>query len=173
MLADNFSDIFQRGLEYAWDCEHRLLKELPRIADAVSSDELRSTFLQHLEEAGTRVQRLEGVFARLDRSPYGEGNEPFKVIASEGEKLIHHIARSPLLDAALIFYANQTAHYQIALYGTLRSFANTLGQPDLADLMEISRVEARAADRVLTELAEDSINAQAAKFHNKLPFAII
>src|SRR6266566_2296947 len=123
MLLDNLSDLFQRGLEYAWDCEQLLQKELPKMIEAASSDQLKQVLRQHEVETKGHVSQLKQIFTRLSRAPAGERDEPVRVIVKESEKMIAHLDRSPLLDAALIFSGTQMEQYEIGLYGSLGAFA--------------------------------------------------
>jgi ferritin-like metal-binding protein YciE len=173
MQAETLSDLFERGLEFAWDCEHQLVRDLPRLADAAHSDELRASFLRHLIETKEQILRLERIFTMLNRAPASETCEPVRTIASEAAKLIQHIEPSSLRDAALIFNANQIEHYEIALYGSLLAFARTLGTHEAADLLDITLTEEKVADHNLTSLAENAVNQEAANFRNAAPFAFI
>jgi ferritin-like metal-binding protein YciE len=173
MLLDNLSDLFQRGLEYAWDCEQLLQKELPKMIEAASSDQLKQVLEQHRVETKGHVYHLKQVFTRLDRAPAGEKGEPIRVILKESEKMIGHIDRSPLLDAALIFAGNQIKHYEIGLYDSLCAFARTLGLDEIANLIGEILNEERAAAEALRRLAERSINRAASAVHNPPPFALI
>lgn len=173
MLLDNLSDLFQRGLEYAWDCERLLVKELPKMIDAASSQELKHVLDLHLVEAKTHVYRLEQIFTRLERAPAAEKSEPARIILEECEKMISHLERSPLLDAAIIFSGNQLEHYEISLYGSLAAFARALGLNDAASLLDETLVEEKAADHALTRIAQNSVNLAATAVHNPPPFAMI
>lgn len=173
MLLDNLSDLFQRGLEYAWDCEHLLLKQLPKMAEAATSPELKQTLNASLEETKGHVARLEQVFNRLGRSPAAEKNEPIRIIVEECDRIIGHIDHSALLDAALVFSGNQIEHYEIALYGSLCGFARTLGLDQVASLLDETLGEEKDADHKMTRLAESSINRAASIVHNTPPFALI
>jgi ferritin-like metal-binding protein YciE len=173
MLLDNLSDLFQRGLEYAWDCEHVLLKQLPKMVEAAALQELKQALDLHLVETKGHLYRLEQIFARLDRSPAAEKNEPIRIIAEECDKMIGHIDRSALLDAALVFHGHQIEQYEIGLYESLRGFARTLGLDEVAGLIDQILGEERSAAHQLTELAENSINRAAVSVHNPPPFALI
>src|SRR5579862_8611847 len=127
MMLDNFSDLFQRGLEYAWDCEHLLVKHTPAMVEAASAQDLKHMLDLHLVESKEHVYRLEQIFTRLDRSPAGQKSEPARVIIEECEKMAAHIGRSALLDAAIVFSFRQIGHYEMSLYGSLAAFARTLG----------------------------------------------
>jgi ferritin-like metal-binding protein YciE len=164
--AENLPDLFERGLEFAYDCEQQLMKALPKMAEAVSSVELKNAFEQHLAQTMGQADRLHQIFVSLGRAATADTNHAIQSILNESEKLSKHIDRSPLLDAALIANANQWEHYQIALYGSLCSFARTLELHEFAGLLEQTLGEEKTADQTLTQIAETSVNREAAGFHN-------
>jgi ferritin-like metal-binding protein YciE len=173
MLLDNLSDLFQRGLEYAWDCEHVLLKQLPRMVEAATSQELKQALDLHLVETKAHVYHLEQIFTRLGRSPAAEKGEPIRIIVEECDKMIGHIDHSALLDAALVFCGHQIEQYEIGLYASLCGFARTLGFDEVAALIDEILAEEVIAAGKLTRLAESSINRAASSVHNTPPFALI
>jgi ferritin-like metal-binding protein YciE len=166
MLAENLSDLFQRYLEFAYDGEQQIAKEMPRIIDAVSAAHLRTAFEHSTEQCGTHARRIEKVFACLDRAAAAETNHAIRSIMSESEKLIKHIDRSPLLDTALIILANELRHNEIVLYGALASLARLQGWGEIAGLLEQTLAEEKAADEALTNLAVNLINPEAVGFQN-------
>jgi ferritin-like metal-binding protein YciE len=166
MLAENLSDLFQRGLEFAYDCERHLVKELPKMAEAASSVDLRLAIEAHLSETRSHVERLERVFSILNRAAAEETNHAIRGVTAETQKLIKHIDRSALLDTALIVMGTQMEHYEIALYGSTRSLARLLGFNDAVNLLEQTLDEEKAADKKLTEIALNSINREAIGFQN-------
>jgi ferritin-like metal-binding protein YciE len=173
MLLDNLSDLFQRGLEYAWDCEHVLLKHIPGVVEAASSQELKHTLDLHLVESKSHIYRLEQIFTRLDRSPAAEKSEPARIIVEECERMMSHIGRSALLDAAVIFSFDQIEHYEISLYGSLSAMARTLGLEEAAGMLDEILSEEEAVSQALTRIAENSVNPAAKGVHNTPPFALI
>jgi len=173
MLLDNLSDLFQRGLEYAWDCEHLLLRQLPKMVEAATLQDLKQALDLHLVETKGHVYKLEQVFTRLERSPAAEKNEPIRIIIEECDKMIGHIDRSALLDAALVFYGNQIEQYEIGLYESLCGFARTLNLDEVAGLIDQILGEEKIAAYQLTRLAESSVNHAASYVHNTPPFALI
>lgn len=173
MLLDNLSDLFQRGLEYAWDCEHVLVKHIPDVVEAASSQELKHTLDLHLVESKSHIYRLEQIFTRLDRAPAAEKSEPVRIIVDECERMMSHIGQSPLLDAAVIFSFNQIEHYEISLYGSLSGLARTLGLAEVAAMLDEILAEEKAADQALTRIAGNSVNSAASGVHNAPPFALI
>ncbi len=173
MLLDNLSDLFQRGLEYAWDSEHLLLKQLPRMVEAAAAQELKQALDLHLVETKGHIYRLEQIFTRLDRSPAAEKNEPIRIIVEECEKMIGHIDRSALLDAALVFHGNLMEQYEVGLYESLLGFARTLALDEVASLIDEILGQERYTAHQLTRLADISINRAASDVHNTPPFALI
>ena|ERR1019366_3930403 len=173
MQAENLSDLLQRGLEYAWDCEQHLLKVLPKMEHSAFSEDLKTVLLGMVHSAGGHTGRLNDIFAKLDRSADAEAHEPIRIITAESDKLARHIDRGPLLDAALIMYGNQICHYKIALYGTLCAFARALDMHEIASLLDLNLGDENDSDRELTHLAEKSINRQAAHFQNTPGFIIM
>ena len=173
MLAENLSDIFQRGLEFGYDCQHQLIKGLPKVIAAVRSEELKAELNRQLEESKEQLTRLEQVFAMLNRAPAGETNHSIQSILGEGEKMIKHIDPSPLRDAVLIITGNLVHHNKIALYGSLCALARVLGLGDAARLLEQTLAEERAGDHTLIEIAV-TVNQEAAGYQQKpRGFAII
>jgi ferritin-like metal-binding protein YciE len=173
MLAENLSDIFQRGLEFAYDCQHQLIKGLPKVIEAVSSGPLRVVLQDQLEENKAQLLRLEKVFAELNRAPAGESNGSIQSILGEGEKLIKHIDPSPLRDVTLIITENLVQHNKIALYGSMCALARVLGFDEAARLLQQTLDEERAADQKLNEIAI-TVNREAVGYQQKpRGFAII
>ena len=173
MLLDSLSDLFQRGLEYAWDCEHLLAKEIPKMVESATAPELKQALEMHVGETKSHIYRLKQIFTRLDRAPAGEKSESARIIMAECEKMTSHVERSALLDAILIFSANQVAHYEISLYGSLAAFARTLGFEEVASLLDETVVEEKSADQALTRIAERRVNTAASSVHQTPPFALI
>lgn len=163
--VENAQDFFELGLKYAYDCEQQLIKALPKMAEASSSGQLQSAFNQHLEETRRHAQRLERVFQDLGVEPDTQSNDVVKNLIKEGEKMISNIDRSPLLDAALIVAGNQVEHYEMAVYGSLRTWAQLLGRTQSARLLEETLTEEKAADQKLTQIGETSVNREALNVH--------
>jgi ferritin-like metal-binding protein YciE len=173
MLLDNLSDLFQRGLEYAWDCENMLVKHIPKVVEAASSQELKQALDLHLVESKAHIYRLEQIFTRLERSPAAEKSEPVRIILEECERMMAHVGHSPLLDAAAIFSFKQVEHYEISLYGSLAALAQTLGLDEVAGMLDEILAEEKAANQGLTRIAENSVNRAAKDVHKTPPFALI
>jgi len=163
MKIQSLRDLFEIELQYAYDCEQKLVKKgLPGMIKNSSSPELRQALEQHLEETRTHVSRLEQVFKSFGTKADTKGNDVFDEMASAAEDSVSHIDASALRDAALIVNGNQVEHYEMAIYGSLVAFANQLGLRDAAPLLQQTLEEEKAADAKLTQIAESSINRQAA-----------
>jgi ferritin-like metal-binding protein YciE len=131
------------------------------MASASSSSALRQAFESHLVETQGHVERLERIFGQLNEKSSGEGCDAMKGLIKEGDKVVSHIDESPLRDAGLIGAANRVEHYEMAGYGTARTFAQMLGLNEAVQLLERTLEEEKAADRKLTSIAEQMVNENA------------
>jgi ferritin-like metal-binding protein YciE len=164
MKIESMRDLFLEQIQDLYDAEQRLTKALPEMADAATSPELRRAFEEHLTETEGQITRLERVFTELGEDPKGTTCEAMKGLIKEGDNVADDIDRSPLRDAALIAAANRVEHYEIAAYGSARSFAQSLGMEQAVSLLEQTLREEKAADEKLTQLAESMVNEQARQF---------
>jgi len=155
-------DLFQAQLEDLYDAETRLTKALPQMADAATSPELQEAFRDHLRETEGQLRRLETIFKQLGKEPHRETCEAMKGLIKEGEEMVQALGDSATKDAALIAAAQRVEHYEIAGYGTARTFAQQLGHNKIAQLLQESLDEEGAADKKLTAIAERTVNVQAA-----------
>src|SRR5437764_450797 len=157
-------ELFGIELCYAYDCEKKLVeKGLPDMIQSATSRELRSALEQHLQETRTHITRLERVFSSIAMAPETKTNDIFDKMASAAKDSKSNIDDSPLRDAALIANANLVEHYEIATYGTLKSFARHLGLQDAAALLQETLNEEKQADAKLTQIGEEIMNPQAAR----------
>jgi ferritin-like metal-binding protein YciE len=131
------------------------------MADAARSSELKSALQNHLRETEGQIARLEQIFRQLGRDPGSEACEAMKGLIKESDEMISAKGDANVKDAALIAAAQRVEHYEIAGYGTARTFAQHLGYTELARLLQQSLDEEAAADKRLTQLAEQSINWRA------------
>src|ERR1051326_5341936 len=121
-------ELFEIELTYAYDCEKKLVdKGLPTMIENAGSTELRSALQQHLQETRNHISRLDRVFSAIGKSPDTKTNDIFDKLTSATKDSISNFEQSPLRDAALIANGNLVEHYEIATYGTLASFARSLG----------------------------------------------
>ena len=161
MKIQTMEDLFLEQVEDLYDAEKRLVKALPKMAEASTSLTLRQAFEAHLLETEGHVSRLENVFRTLGQDPKSQTCDAMKGLISEGEDVVSNIDQSPLRDAGLIAAANRVEHYEIASYGSARTFADILGLSESAALLEQTLQEEKKADQKLTLLAESMINDEA------------
>jgi len=154
LFVDEIKDIY-------W-AEKHLVKTLPKMQKAASSQELMNAFEEHLAVTKNQVARLEQVFEMLDEKPVGKKCDGMEGITKEGEKVIEDTEEgSSTRDVGLIMAAQKVEHYEIATYGGLAQLATTLGLDDISALMEETLAEEKEADVLLTEIAENDINYEA------------
>ncbi len=164
MKVKTLRELFEIELCYAYDCEKKLVnKGLPEMIESAASRQLRSALEQHLEQTKTHMTRLERIFSLMGTEPTTKSNDIFDKMTSAAKDSKSNIEESPLRDAALIANGNLVEHYEIATYGTLSSFAKTLGLTEASTLLQETLQEEKEADAKLTQLAEEIMNVQAAR----------
>ena len=163
LSLDRMDDLLLVELEDLYDAEQRLTKALPKMAEAASSAKLKKAFKDHLEETKEHVVRLEKAFRILGQDPTTTRCEAMKGLIAEGDEIISADGHESVKDAALIAAAQRVEHYEMAAYGSVRTFAEQLGHSELATLMDRTLKEEGAADKKLTQIAESSVNKAAAK----------
>jgi ferritin-like metal-binding protein YciE len=156
-------DLFIRELKDILNAEKQLVKALPKMARAASSDNLRAGFEEHLEQTEGHVQRVEKILESFDVSGRGVKCQAMEGIVKEGADAIDEEAEPAVKDAALIAAAQKVEHYEIASYGTLVTFARQMGHSEAEELLQQTLDEEKAADRKLTELAESEVNVEAGR----------
>ena len=163
MKIKSFQELFEMDLRYAYDCEQKLVKKaIPSMIEASRSPELRRALEQHLEETRTHVTRLDQVFRICGAEPKTEGNDVVDEMKDAAEDVISATEDAPSLrDAGLIACGNQVEHYEIAVYGTLESYARQLGLTEAASLLQQTLNEEKAADAKLTQIGETVVNPRA------------
>src|SRR6266576_1073165 len=129
MPNEGLKELYVDELKDLYNAENQLVKALPKMAKAASSEELRVGFEEHLEQTKSHV-RLEQIFEMLDESPKGKKCKGMEGLIEEGSEIMEEDFEGALLDAALIGAAQRVEHYEIAGYGTVRSFAETLGETE-------------------------------------------
>lgn len=159
---NSFKDLFVEQIEDLYDAEHRLTEALPKMAEAATSSQLKQAFQHHLSETQGHVSRLETVFREINVEPKRSTCQAMKGLVAEGEEMIKAKGDPDIKDAALIAAAQRVEHYEISGYGTARSFARRLGLTQAPNLLQQTLDEESAADAKLTQIAEGSVNLQAA-----------
>jgi ferritin-like metal-binding protein YciE len=152
MNVDSIEKLFVEELRDLYSAENQITKALPKLVKAASSKELRSAFEHHLKETEGHVQRLEQVFQILDTSPKGKTCDGMKGVLSEGAEALSETEEGDVRDVALISAAQRVEHYEMAGYGSVRSYAERLGQKRIAQLLQATLDEEKAADKKLTEI---------------------
>lgn len=161
MKLNSLHDLYITELRDLYDAENRILKALPKMAEAASSPELKSAFEEHLQQTRTQTSRLEQIFQKLGESPKGQKCKGVEGIIDEGEDLMDEDAPPAVADAALIGAAQRVEHYEIASYGTVRTYARRLGYQDHERLLSETLEEEGQTDKKLTRLAESYVNEEA------------
>ena len=155
---NTLSELFHDLLKDVFYAETALLKALPKMEKAATSKDLKKAFGDHLEETKGQILRLNKVFEILGKKPEGKECQAIKGIIAESEALIGENPDPCVLDAGLVGDAQAVEHYEMARYGTLRAWADSLGMADAAQLLEQTLAQEKAADAKLTVLAVSAIN---------------
>lgn len=156
----NLTELLVNELKDLYSAETQLIKALPKMAQAATDEDLKSGFESHLKETEEHVQRLEQILELLGETPRGKTCKAMKGLIEEGEETIEEEAEPAVKDAALIVAAQKVEHYEIAGYGSVRTFAQLLGKDVIVGLLDETLDEEKAADEKLTACAE-AINVEA------------
>ncbi len=161
MKLESLRDLLVEQLQDLYDAESRITKALPKMAKAATSPALKAAFEKHLRETEGQVKRLEQVFEALGETAKTKTCKAMQGLIAEGEETISENAEPEVRDAALIASAQRVEHYEMAGYGTVRSYAKLLKEDACARLLEQTLEEEKATDEALTTLAESTINVEA------------
>ena len=154
-------ELFHDTLKDIYYAEKKILSALPKMAKAAQNDDLRAAFEKHHTETEGQIERLEQVFELIEEKPQGKKCAAIEGILEEGQEIIKEYKGSPALDAGLVSAAQAVEHYEIARYGTLRTWAEELGLNEAKDLLQETLDQEEATDQALTELAESVVNQEA------------
>jgi ferritin-like metal-binding protein YciE len=161
MKLDSLKDLYSEQLKDLYSAEMQLLDALPKMADAASAPDLKRAFSEHRRETQEHVRRLERIFDQLGERPKGHTCEGMKGLIREGEEMMAMKGDPAVLDAGLIAAAQRVEHYEIAGYGTVRTYAELLGHDEHMTLLERTLDEEEQTDELLTRLAESHVNEEA------------
>jgi ferritin-like metal-binding protein YciE len=161
MKLDTLKTLYIDELRDIYNAENQLVKALPKMAKAASSEELQDAFEKHLEQTKTHVERLEEVFEEIGEKPKGKTCKAMKGLIEEGSEILHENGEESVIDAGIIVAAQKVEHYEIASYGSVRTFAQLLGKDRSADLLQTTLDEESEANELLNKLAEDIVNPEA------------
>ncbi len=164
MKITSLEDMLLDCLRDLYSAETQLVKALPKMAKAASTDELRDAFEEHLEQTKGHVERLEQAIDQLGGKARGKKCAAMEGLIEEGKELIgQDVESESVMDAGLIGAAQKVEHYEIASYGTARTWAQMLGQDEVADLLQQTLDEEKQADDLLNKIAETMVNERAAQ----------
>lgn len=161
MELNTLKDLYIEELKDLYSAEKQLTKALPKMAKAATDKQLQQAFRNHLRETAEHVARLERICKDLGVSPRGKKCVGMEGLIEEGNELIQEKPDEGVLDAGLISKAQHVEHYEMAGYGTVRTYARQLGYDDQAELLQQTLDEEGKADHLLTALAESGINVEA------------
>jgi ferritin-like metal-binding protein YciE len=154
VAIESLNDLFVEQLRDLYDAENQLIKALPKMAEGANSDELRQGFEEHLEQTKEHAQRIETIFEQLGQKAKAKKCKGMEGLIKEGSEVLDEDMSEDVKDAAIIAAAQRVEHYEIAAYGTVRTFANLLGETEAATLLEQTLEEEKETDDKLTQLAE-------------------
>ncbi len=161
MKLKSLRDLYVHELKDIYSAEKQLTKALPKMAKAASHEELTAGFEEHLAQTEGHIERLETILEALGESTRGDKCKAMEGLIAEGQGLMEEDATPDVMDAALIAAAQKVEHYEIASYGTVRTWAEILGEEEAVNLLQQTLDEEIETDEKLTELAQNSINAEA------------
>jgi ferritin-like metal-binding protein YciE len=160
MKIETLQELLVDELKDLYSAENQIIKALPKMIKSATSDELRSAFEEHLEQTKVHVERLDQIFEELDETPRGKKCKGMEGLIEEGKEMMEEVVEDDVLDAALISAAQRVEHYEIAGYGTVRTYAELLGMDDAAKLLQETLEEEKETDKRLSGIAE-SVNIEA------------
>ncbi len=161
MKMESLQDLLQDHLKDTYDAEHQIVEALPKMAEAASSRQLKSAFEEHLRQTQGHLQRLERVFEMMGQRPSRKTCKGMKGLIQEGQEMLQHDASPEVKDAGLIAAAQKVEHYEMAAYGTARTYAQLLELHDCAQLLQQTLDEEELTDKKLSQIAQ-KVNSSAA-----------
>jgi ferritin-like metal-binding protein YciE len=163
MELETLKDLYIHELKDLYSAEKQLVKALPKMAKAATNKELAAGFQEHLEQTKEHAQRLEQILSTHKETVRGPKCKGMEGLIAEGAEMIEEEADAEVKDAGLIAAAQRVEHYEMAGYGTARTYANILGDKEGANMLQTTLEEERATDQKLTKLAKSAVNVAAAK----------
>ena len=160
MKLNNLQQLFVKQLRDLYDAENQITDSLPKMIDAASYSELKSSLQEHLDVTRQQIARLDQIFQILNEKATGETCKGMKGVIKEGDEIISAGGDPSTVDAGIISAAQRVEHYEMAGYGTVRTYAQLLGQSQIAQLLQQTLDEEKEADEMLTQIAS-SVNVEA------------
>lgn len=161
MAEKTLKELSHETLKDIYFAEKKILTALPKMAKAAQSEELKAAFTKHEKQTEEHVARLEKVFGEIDETPRGKTCDAIVGIIAEGQEVMKEFKGMPALDAGLLAAAQTVEHYEIARYGTLKTWAAELGFDEAVELLDTTLNEEKETDQTLTRLAESEVNQHA------------
>jgi ferritin-like metal-binding protein YciE len=161
MDMTTLQDLYIDELRDLISAENQIIKALPRMAKKASNPDLQAAFEEHLEQSKTHVERLNQIFENMGQKPRAKKCRGVEGLIEEGKEFMEEADSDEVMDAGLIAAAQRVEHYEIAAYGTVRTYAQLLGEDKAADLLQQTLDEEGDTDKKLTELAMNGINVEA------------
>ena len=162
MEITTLRDLFQEHIQDLYSVEEQILEALPEMIEAATDPELTAGLQNHLQETRRQAERIEEIARIMSFDPNGAKCDGMKGILKEGNKLVSkEVDQDDVMDAAIIAACQRVEHYEIAVYGTARTYARMLGETEVVSLLEQSLEEEKNADRKLTDVAESHVNLRA------------
>lgn len=160
MDLNSLRDLFIDELRDLYDAENQITEALPKLIEKAQYPELKSALQEHLEVTRGQIGRLETIFQQLNEKPTGESCKGMKGLLKEGDDMATRDGSQSVIDAAIISAAQRVEHYEMAGYGTVRTYAELLGENEFANLLQQTLDEEKEADQTLSQIAK-TINVQA------------
>jgi ferritin-like metal-binding protein YciE len=160
---ESLQELMIEEMRDLYSAEKQLTKAMPRMAKKASNPQLKKAFETHLRETEGQIQRLEKIFEKLGKKPTGKKCAAMEGLVEEGKEMMGEDMEDDVMDAALISIAQKIEHYEIASYGTVRTWAQQMGDEQTAKLLQQTLDEEGKTDKLLTEMAESTINIEAAQ----------
>jgi len=161
MKLDTLKTLYIDELRDLYNAENQLLKALPKMAKGASSEDLKDAFEKHLEQTKSHVERLEEVFQEIGETPKSKTCKAMKGLIEEGSEILKEDGEESVIDAGIIVAAQKVEHYEIASYGSVRTFAQLLGKDRSAELLQTTLDEESETNETLNQLAEEIVNPEA------------
>ena len=158
--VEGLEQLLMEELQDLLDAEKQLVRALPKMAKAATDEELENALREHLEVTRGQIRRLDSIFERLGVKSSGESCKGMKGLIKEGDDMATRDGSPAVIDAAIISAAQRVEHYEMAGYGTVRTYAGLLGEQEFANLLQQTLDEEKEADKTLTDIAK-TINVQA------------
>jgi len=163
MELRNLRDLFIRELKDIYSAEDQIVEALPKLAEFASNSKLKDAFYNHLKTTETQIRRMEEVFKELGIEPELIDCRGIRGIIKEADEIMDQPAYREVMDAAVLAAAQKVEHYEMAAYGSARTYARLLGEDKVGELLQKTLDEEKQTDKTLTDLADGLINERAKK----------